>query len=246
MKKLLTIATLCGCILCWGNHEALATGNNINNQNQGSVHHNTVNNNTTNVNVENDVTNNTNRNVNTNTNRNVNNNTSNSNSNSVSGAVAIGGTSNNSNTVNGGTQSQSATASGGTGGSVGNVSNSFVNKEAASSANAPALTSSNDTCMGSSSGGAQGTGFGISLGSTWTDEDCVRRKDARFLHNIGLNDTALALMCEKKSVRMAILKTGTEAQKEICGVNGKTVEEVKTEVTRNKPPSGNDFSNLRD
>lgn len=40
-------------------------------------------------------------------------------------------------------------------------------------------------CMGSSSVGAQGVGFGLSVGSTWTSEDCNNREDIRAAHNYG-------------------------------------------------------------
>ena len=73
-----------------------------------------------------------------------------------------------------------------------------------SSATSAALTSSNDTCMGSSSAGVQGMTFGVSLGSTWRDEDCVRRKDARMFYNMGLKDVAVARMCQKADNRAAI------------------------------------------
>lgn len=70
--------------------------------------------------------------------------------------------------------------------------------------------------MGSSSAGGQGIGFGLSLGTTWTDEDCVRRKDATFLYNIGLREGALALMCQKADVREAIAKTGNTRLIALC------------------------------
>ncbi len=70
------------------------------------------------------------------------------------------------------------------------------------------LTSSNDTCMGSSSAGAQGASFGVSIATTWRDGDCVRRKDARLLHNMGLHGPAAALMCQKEAVRKAFEDAG--------------------------------------
>jgi hypothetical protein len=52
--------------------------------------------------------------------------------------------------------------------------------------NGPNLTTSNDTCMGSSSGSANGPGFGVSFGTTWTDEHCKRLKMSRELWNKGM------------------------------------------------------------
>jgi len=51
---------------------------------------------------------------------------------------------------------------------------------------APSLTTTlSETCMGSTSIGAAGAGFGLSFGSTWKDDACVRRLDARELRSFG-------------------------------------------------------------
>jgi hypothetical protein len=115
--------------------------------------------------------------------------------------------------------SSSSSAAGGAGGSASSSTsvNSSVNIDsAASSAYAPPLTSSNDTCMGSSSVGGQGVGFGLSLGTTWEDEDCRRRKNARFMYNMGQDHLAIAMMCKDSEVYDAIAAVGTAAQKDIC------------------------------
>ena len=62
---------------------------------------------------------------------------------------------------------------------------------------APPLTTSNDTCMGSSSIGGSGAGFGVSVGSAWTDHGCTARADARVLFNMGLKDEAILRLCER-------------------------------------------------
>lgn len=50
----------------------------------------------------------------------------------------------------------------------------------------PALTTTlSETCMGSTSLGGSGAGFGFAVGSTWRDEACVRRLDARELRSMG-------------------------------------------------------------
>ncbi len=92
---------------------------------------------------------------------------------------------------------------------VDNRSNSDVDNDyPVAQAWAAPLTSSNDTCMGSSSGGVQTSAIGVSLGTTWRDGDCVRRKDARLLHNMGLNGVAAALMCQKDNVAAAFEAAG--------------------------------------
>ena len=70
------------------------------------------------------------------------------------------------------------------------------------------LVATEDTCMGSSSAGVQAASFGVSLGTTWRDGDCVRRKDARLLHNMGLSGVAAALMCQKAAVAEAFADAG--------------------------------------
>lgn len=108
-----------------------------------------------------------------------------------------------------GTSSQSATQSAAQGGSLlfAPVSDSTV-RYAASSAFGPALTSSNDTCMGSSSMGASGMSFGVALGSTWTDKNCMMLKNARELWNQGKHPAAMALMCTDDDINYSISVTG--------------------------------------
>ncbi len=110
---------------------------------------------------------------------------------------------------------------------------------------APALTTSNDTCMGSTSAGAQGLLFGVSFGTTWTDADCITRKDARFIHNAGHRIVALSLMCGKEAVRAAIARAGTPEQMAACSITEMELKEYKekpviVEVDR-MAPSFDDF-----
>lgn len=76
------------------------------------------------------------------------------------------------------------------------------------SVNGPPLTTSNDTCMGSTSGSINGAGFGIGLGSTWTDRNCVMLKNARELWNMGMKAAAMALICGDENNRAALEVTG--------------------------------------
>ncbi len=78
-----------------------------------------------------------------------------------------------------------------------------------STAFAAPLVAADDTCMGSTSVGGQGVGFGLSVGSTWQDGDCVRRKDARELHNMGYKGAGIALMCQNEAVAQAMEAAGT-------------------------------------
>jgi hypothetical protein len=76
------------------------------------------------------------------------------------------------------------------------------------SVNGPALTSSNDTCMGSSSGSVNAPGIGLSIGSTWVDNNCRMLKNSRELWNMGMRAAALALMCSDDANKHALEITG--------------------------------------
>jgi hypothetical protein len=80
------------------------------------------------------------------------------------------------------------------------ISDNSKYEAAASSAGSINLTSSNDTCMGSTGVGGQGMSFGFSIGSTWTDENCVRRLDARELYMYGHKRAAKARLCMDDSI----------------------------------------------
>jgi hypothetical protein len=139
----------------------------------------------------------------------------------VSGGSATGGSSSVGAITVGGTSSSS------TGGSVGNVTNGSATSGNSQTINitspsettqtvknvpsmfSGALTSSNDTCMGSTTMGGAGPGFGVSFGTTWTDNNCKMLKNARELHNYGMKAAALALLCKgDESVREALEVTG--------------------------------------
>jgi len=157
---------------------------------------------------------------------------SNSSSNSNSNAKAISKTKSNSNSdqkqgqLQGQQQGQLGVNGVGLGNGIGNDNSRTTivgAKIPVATALAAPLITSNDTCMGSTSAGAQGITFGLSLGTTWTDANCVLRKDARFIANLGAKDLALSMMCAKEAVRMAIARLGTSIQMEICHI---TAEEV--------------------
>lgn len=122
---------------------------------------------------------------------------------------------------------QGGTAYGGQGGRGGagghsysdaNVENSnnasqTVNVEAqqrnpVSTAYAPPLAVGEDTCMGSSSIGGQGVGFGISIGTSWTDENCQRLKNSRQLAALGYRKASVALLCVNDDVARAMAAAG--------------------------------------
>lgn len=100
------------------------------------------------------------------------------------------------------------------------------------SVSGPNLASSNDTCMGAASGAVNAPGFGLSLGKTYTDNNCVILKNSRELWNMGMKGAALALMCSDSANKDALELTGyecpqtTKAKKEQVGT---TYESVKVQ-----------------
>jgi len=95
--------------------------------------------------------------------------------------------------------------------SVQNVGNVHIENERppVSTAYAAPLVSGEDTCMGSSSIGAQAVTFGLSVGTTWQDDNCRRLKNSRQLVALGYHRAATALMCVDEDVRSAMIAAGT-------------------------------------
>lgn len=127
---------------------------------------------------------------------------------SASGAIATGGKGG----QGGDAFSQnSVDASSSNNNTNGASNNTYVNyrRNPVSSAFAAALTAGDDTCMGSTSAGVQGVSFGASLGSTWRDEDCIRRKDARTLYALGYGEAGVNRLCQSKDIALAMEQAGT-------------------------------------
>ena len=53
-------------------------------------------------------------------------------------------------------------------------------------------------CMGSSTVGGAGVGFGFSVGTSWTDEECGIRETSRSFNGLGLKDDAIKVLCTSK------------------------------------------------
>ncbi|CAN5537395.1 hypothetical protein BH10PSE16_BH10PSE16_29900 [soil metagenome] len=102
------------------------------------------------------------------------------------------------------------------------------------SVSGPALTTSNDTCMGSSSGSMNGPGFGLSLGSTWSDTNCKLLKNSRELWNMGMKAAAMALMCTDAANREALEMTGFE-----CPQNARDKKNIQQLSVANPSPVDN-------
>lgn len=53
-------------------------------------------------------------------------------------------------------------------------------------------------CMGSSAVGGSGVGFGFSIGSSWTDDECGIRETSRSFNALGLKEDAVRVLCTSK------------------------------------------------
>lgn len=104
----------------------------------------------------------------------------------------------------------------------------------------PNLVSSNDTCMGSSSGAISAPGVGLSLGTTWTDRNCVRLKNARELWNMGMKGGSIALMCMDSENREALELTGFECPQTTRDRHNQVVTETQTRVQTSGPQTYTD------
>ncbi|MDZ4738380.1 MAG: hypothetical protein SGJ03_00555, partial [Alphaproteobacteria bacterium] len=82
-------------------------------------------------------------------------------------------------------------------------------RQPVNTAYAAPLAVSEDTCMGSSSIGGQGFSFGLSIGTTWTDENCQRLKNSRQLQALGYAGASVALICTDEDVKAAMISAGT-------------------------------------
>lgn len=108
----------------------------------------------------------------------------------------------------------------------GNSSVSIGGDEAAASSAAPVfLTTSNDTCMGSSGIGGQGMNFGFSIGTTWTDSNCIMLKNARELKVQGHEKAAKARLCMDADNAKAFELAG-----EPCPQSLKTAQDARADT----------------
>jgi hypothetical protein len=80
----------------------------------------------------------------------------------------------------------------------------------------------NDLCTVGASGAVQTQILGISVGSTFTEENCVRLKNAKALYDMGMKVAAVSVMCQDQKVFDAMMMAGTP-----CPYDGKIGSEAK-------------------
>ena len=103
------------------------------------------------------------------------------------------------------------------------------------SAIAPQFSAGNnsDLCTIGATGAVQTQILGISVGSTFTEENCIRLKNAKTLYDMGMKVAAVSVMCQDKKVFDAMMHAGTP-----CPYDGLIGNEAKAawETHTNKQP----------
>jgi hypothetical protein len=82
--------------------------------------------------------------------------------------------------------------------------------------------SNSDLCTVGVAGAVQTQILGISAGTTFTEENCVRLKNAKTLYDMGMKVAAVSIMCQDKAVFEGMRMAGTP-----CPYEGKIGEEAK-------------------
>ena len=79
-----------------------------------------------------------------------------------------------------------------------------------------------DLCTIGVAGAVQTQILGISAGGTFTEENCLRLKNAKTMYDMGMKVAAVSIMCQDKKVFDAMMHAGTP-----CPYNGKIGSEAR-------------------
>ena len=82
--------------------------------------------------------------------------------------------------------------------------------------------SNSDLCTIGVAGAVQTQILGISAGTTFTEENCLRLKNAKTLYDMGMKVAAVSTMCQDKKVFDAMMHAGTP-----CPYNGQIGEAAR-------------------
>ena len=99
-----------------------------------------------------------------------------------------------------------------------------------------------DLCTIGVAGAVQTQILGISAGTTFTEENCIRLKNAKVLYDMGMKVAAVSVMCQDQKVFDAMMHAGTP-----CPYNGQIgeaarlgweshVEQTRDELARSDKP----------
>lgn len=91
--------------------------------------------------------------------------------------------------------------------------------------------SNSDLCTISSSGSVQTQILGISVGATYTEENCLRLKKAQKLYVFGMKVAAVSVLCQDPDVWQGMMDAGTPCPIDgLIGDEAKRAWEVRTEL----------------
>lgn len=79
-----------------------------------------------------------------------------------------------------------------------------------------------DLCTIGVAGAVQTQIIGISAGTTFTEENCIRLKNAKVMYDMGMKVAAVSVMCQDKKVFNAMMHAGTP-----CPYNGQIGEAAR-------------------
>jgi hypothetical protein len=82
--------------------------------------------------------------------------------------------------------------------------------------------SNSDLCTIGVAGAVQTQILGISAGTTFTEDNCIRLKNAKVLYDMGMKVAAVSVMCQDQKVFDAMMHAGTP-----CPYNGQIGEAAK-------------------
>ncbi len=99
-----------------------------------------------------------------------------------------------------------------------------------------------DLCTISSSGSVQTQILGLSVGTTYTEENCLRLKKAQKLYMFGMKVAAVSVMCQDPDVWEAMMSAGTPCPIDgLIGQQAKDAWAVHTESIP-KPPEEDEIT----
>ena len=116
------------------------------------------------------------------------------------------------------------------------------------SAIAPSINTANsDLCTVGVAGAVQTQILGISAGTTFTEKNCVRLKNAKTLYDMGMKVAAVSTMCQDPQVFAAMMDAGTPCPYEgMIGNEAKQAWENDAErmIERDKVKKGFSFDEI--
>ena len=94
--------------------------------------------------------------------------------------------------------------------------------------------SGSDLCTIGASGAVQTQILGISMGTTFTEENCIRLKNAKTLYDMGMKVAVVSVMCQDRQVWQSMMDAGTP-----CPFDGMIGDQAKAawEVNTDRIPS---------